>query len=118
MHQPPGATPGVISTHRRISGVQLPEPQSIIARLGVCNRRLDLTQLRVTVEYKLNRRGVGRKQLLRHMRNRQVGRHLKCAGIRLKLAAHERQQARLPTPILARDPNLLAPKESERRIGE
>src|ERR1700730_3036555 len=52
------------------------------------------------------------------MRNGEIRRHFKRAGIRLQLAAYERQQARLTTAVLACDSNFLTPEQPEGGAGE
>src|SRR5882762_9237743 len=52
------------------------------------------------------------------MRNRQVRRHLKRAGIRLQVTSDQCKQARLSAAVLAGDPHLLAAKQPKGGVGE
>src|ERR1700730_11356331 len=52
------------------------------------------------------------------MRNGKIRRHLEHAGIRLQLAAYEREQPRFTTAILACDSNFLTPEQPEGGAGE
>ena len=58
-----------------------------------------------------------RIELLRHMRNDELCRHIERARVRLQLAHDQREQARLAAAVRAHDPDLFAAMDREGNVG-
>ena len=79
---------------------------------------LDRAQLGVAVEHVLDRRLIHGRRLLRHVAEDPFRRHVDIAGVRVQLAAQQREQARLTGAVCAGDADLLARKDGEIRGSE
>src|SRR5262245_31977952 len=112
------ATTRVVATGRGVGGVEVAQLFTRIASFGRRDVALDRAQLRVAVEHELDGLLVGGVEFLRDVRDLEVARHLERAGVRVKLAAHERHEARFAAAVLARDADLLAAKQAEGGSGE
>src|SRR5262245_50415714 len=114
MQQPRSAAARVITARRLVAGVQLAESRAVVPTLGILHGALDRAQLRIAVEHELDGLAVGRLEVLGDVRDREAGRHLDRARLRLQITAHEGEQARLAAAVRASDADLLATEERER----
>jgi hypothetical protein len=79
---------------------------------------LGIAKLGVAVDHELERLARHRGRLLRDVGEHPARRHLNLTGIRVQLAANEREKARLPAAVRADEPDLLARMHGHRRRGE
>jgi len=122
VHEAPRTTARVIAARRRVTRIQLSQPDARIA--GVCvggcafDGALNGAKFRIAVDDKLDRCAFARDEFLRDVRNGKLRRHLEGSRIRLQLAAHQAQQTRFAAAVLAGDRHLLAAKQTESRTRE
>src|SRR5271167_2802685 len=84
-----------------------------IATLSLVDSSQHTAQLRIAIQYELNRRAVARHDLLFDMGDFQGRRPIDVAVIGAKLAANRREQARLAGAVGAGDSDLVAAVDGE-----
>src|SRR5690349_11962359 len=113
MQQPRGAAARLITARRIVVSMQLAEPSAAVSTLGILHSALDGAQLRIAIEHELNSLAIGCLEVLRDVGDCEAGRHLERTCLRLQLAAHQGEEARLTAAVRASDADLFATKERE-----
>ena len=118
VQEPARAGPRGVAVDRFELGVQGREPLAVPRTVGGRNPSLELAQLPVAVENVIDCRALAVRRLLGDVRDDPVRRQADAAGVRLQLARHQREQAGLAAAVRARDADLLARVDLERRVLE